>query len=357
MVLLSLIMLGLVFYYFSDVVTYVLISWILAMLGQPIMNFFRNKLRFSRFRFGEVLGAVITLLVFITVFAFLFVLFVPLILQQANNFTHIDYHQIYVSLQDPIQAFNDRLLEWGLSEGEGIGPDTFRDSFSRYFNISGLGSMVSSIFSFAGSFMIGVFSVLFITFFFLQDNTLFTNFITALVPNQFEDQTRQVIQDISSLLRRYFTGILLQISIITTIVTIGLALLGIQNALLIGFFAAIINVIPYIGPLIGALFGIILTISSNLDLDFYTQMLPKILKVAAVFAGMQMIDNFVLQPFIYGTSAKAHPLEIFIVILLAAKIGGIPGMIIAIPSYIVIRVIARAFLFRFKIVQRLTGGM
>jgi predicted PurR-regulated permease PerM len=159
------------------------------------------------------------------------------------------------------------------------------------------------------------------------------------------------------MLRRYFIGILIQVTTITILVSTALAIVGIKNALLIGFFAAIINLIPYIGPIIGATFGVILTISSNLDVDFYTVMFPMIIKVVAVFAGMQLIDNFVLQPFIYGTSAKAHPLEIFIVILVAAEIGGIPGMVIAIPVYIVIRVVSRAFLYRFKIVQKLTGGL
>jgi predicted PurR-regulated permease PerM len=72
---------------------------------------------------------------------------------------------------------------------------------------------------------------------------------------------------------------------------------------------------------------------------------------------MQMTDNFVLQPFIYSNSVKAHPLEIFIIILIAAKLGGITGMIIAIPAYTVIRVVAKEFLNQFKIVQKLTNSM
>lgn len=102
-----------------------------------------------------------------------------------------------------------------------------------------------------------------------------------------------------------------------------------------------------------------ITISSNLDLglDFYTEMLPLILKVIGAFAAMQMLDNFVLQPFIFSNSVLAHPLEIFIVILVGAKLSGILGMILAIPVYTVIRVIARAFLSEFKIVQKLTGHL
>jgi predicted PurR-regulated permease PerM len=125
----------------------------------------------------------------------------------------------------------------------------------------------------------------------------------------------------------------------------------------LAFFAALINVIPYLGPLIGAAFGIIITISSNLDLDFYTQMLPLLSKVVIVFAGMQMLDNFLLQPWIFSNSVLAHPLEIFIVILMGAQINGIIGMVLAIPVYTVLRVIARSFLSEFKIVQKITGGL
>jgi predicted PurR-regulated permease PerM len=151
--------------------------------------------------------------------------------------------------------------------------------------------------------------------------------------------------------------VLLQILLITTIVTLLLELAGVRNALLIGFFAAFINVIPYIGPLIGAVFGIIMTVSSSLDLDFYTEMRPLLFKVIGTFAIVQLMDNFIFQPFILGNRVLAHPLEIFIIVMVGAKIGGVPGMILAIPAYTVIRVMARVFLSEFSIVQKLTRRM
>jgi predicted PurR-regulated permease PerM len=149
----------------------------------------------------------------------------------------------------------------------------------------------------------------------------------------------------------------MQVTAISIFVSIALSVLGVKNALLIGFFAALINVIPYLGPIIGAAFAVIITISSNLDLDFYTQMLPLLSKVVIVFAAMQMLDNFLLQPWIFSNSVLAHPLEIFIVILMGAQINGIVGMVLAIPVYTVLRVIARSFLSEFKIVQKITGSL
>lgn len=178
-----------------------------------------------------------------------------------------------------------------------------------------------------------------------------------LVPNEYEQKVRESVAQITTMLSRYFGGITLQVFIITVFVSVALSLLGVKNALLIGFFAALINVIPYLGPVIGASFAIFITISSNLDLDFYTEMLPLILKVAGVFATMQLTDNFILQPYIFSNSVLAHPLEIFLVIMVGAKIGGVVGMILAIPGYTVIRVIASVFLSEFKIVQQVTDRM
>jgi predicted PurR-regulated permease PerM len=117
------------------------------------------------------------------------------------------------------------------------------------------------------------------------------------------------------------------------------------------------NIIPYLGPFIGATFGVIIVVSANLDVSFYQVLLPKILKLLAVFASMQLLDNFILQPNIFSKSVKAHPLEIFIIVLVGAKIGGVVGMILAIPAYTVLRVLAKVFLSEFKVVQRITQNL
>ena len=199
--------------------------------------------------------------------------------------------------------------------------------------------------------------MVFILYFFLKDQGLFVNFLVAVTPSKYGDEVRNALDRITKLLRRYFGGILLQITIITVFISVSLGLLGVKNALLIGFFAALINVIPYLGPIIGASFALFITVSSNIDLDFYTEMLPLLTKVVVVFGAMQMLDNFLLQPYIFSNSVLAHPLEIFIIILMGAQINGIVGMVLAIPFYTVLRVIARSFLNEFRIVQQITGGM
>ena len=186
---------------------------------------------------------------------------------------------------------------------------------------------------------------------------LFGNGIKIVIPNQHFSKTDHALKESKKLLTKYFTGIAIQISLILGFLVTLLSLVGIPNAFLISFFAAIINVIPYVGPILGAAFATLVTISSNLDADFYITTLPMLYKVVGIFVTMQLIDGFILQPFIFSNSVSAHPLEIFIVVVVGAKLGGITGMVIAIPAYTIIRVVAAVFLKEFEIVRRLTDGI
>ena len=349
-----------VMYFFSDIVAYVLIAWVLSMIGQPLMSFFKRNLKFGKFEAGPSLCAILTMLCYLLFLSLIIVLFAPLILEQARNLASVDYQGIGKTLEVPLQQFNDYLYELGIVEKTANPADQLLDSLKNYFQPSKIGEFFSSLIGLAGSILMGTFSILFITFFFLREDGLFTNALSAFAPNESTAQkAANAIEDSSKMLTRYFGGVLVQITAITIFLSVGLGIIGVKNALLIAFFAAIINVIPYVGPIIGASFAVLMTISSTIELqpDFYTETLPLILKVVAVFASMQMLDNFLLQPFIFSNSVKAHPLEIFIVILLGAKLNGVLGMILAIPAYTVIRVIAKIFLSEFRIVQQITGGL
>ena len=202
-----------------------------------------------------------------------------------------------------------------------------------------------------------MFSVIFISFFFLKDENLFSHIILMTVPEQYADKTNVILTDTRKLLTRYFTGIVMQLCIMMTIEVTGLSIFGIPNALLIGTFGGMMNIIPYIGPLIGASVGILLGISSIVSFGNYNDIIPTALIIIGVFSFANMIDNFVIQPFVFSKRVKAHPLEIFFVVLMAGSMAGVPGMILAIPSYTVLRVIAREFLDKFSVVRNLTKNL
>ena len=347
----------LAFYFFADIVTYVLVSFVLSLVGQPLMRIFLERLRLQRFKYGSSISAVLTLLVFILVFMLLLYTVVPVMIQQALSIGEVNFQAIALALEAPLEQFIERMERFGLTVIEKSPSEIIEQNLMQLAEPADITYYLTSLVSVASEIFIATFAILFITFFLLQDQGMFISFILALVPDQYVDQVKNVLSDTTYLLRRYFAGILVQISIITVYLTVLLTIFGVQNALLIAFFAAVINLIPYIGPIIGAAFGVFLTISANVDMEFYTEMLPLIVKIILIFATMQLLDNMILQPYIFSTSVLAHPLEIFLIILVAAKLGGIIGMILAIPSYTVMRVIARNFLSEFKIVQKMTSGI
>jgi predicted PurR-regulated permease PerM len=136
-----------------------------------------------------------------------------------------------------------------------------------------------------------------------------------------------------------------------------LLLVGIENAVVIAFLCALFNIIPYIGPLIGAVIMVFLTMSSNLGSDFSTVILPKTGYVLLGLLIGQLVDNFFSQPFIFSNSVRSHPLEIFLVIIIAGLLFGVVGMIVAVPGYTALKVILKEFLSENPIVRNLTENL
>jgi len=211
----------------------------------------------------------------------------------------------------------------------------------------------------AWNFLLSIFAITFISFFFLKDKHLFDKGVLMIVPQKYEEKTSNVLTSIRNLIARYLLGVITETFFMMILFTLGLYLIGVDFdlALLVGLIGGILNVIPYIGPWIGATIGIVLITTANISLDFYSEILPLILKILGVFAVAQITDNVLFQPLIYSKSVKAHPLEIFFVIIIAGSLYGVLGMMLAIPGYTVIRVVAKEFLYQYKFVQQLTQNM
>lgn len=348
-----------VLWFFKNIVAYILISAVFSLVGRPIVDLL-ERIRIRRFHIPKALAAAITLVVLWGIFISFFSLFVPLIVNQMEELSTIDGKIIMSSLEEPIsriEEFSNR-FNFGIEEGS-----TFEDYVTTrlvtLFNFSMVSKILGSAASFLGNIFVALFSISFITFFFLKDERLFVNGIILLVPTKHEERTHHAMSSIKRLLMRYFIGIFLQISCIIILVTIGLSIvgLGFDKALIIGLIVGLFNVIPYLGPYIGAFTGLLLGIANNLELDFYSQLLPMLGYMMIVFVSVQVIDNVLFQPLIYGTSVMAHPLEIFLVILAAGYLAGIVGMILAIPTYTVLRVIAKEFFNQYKVIKKLTENI
>ena len=191
----------------------------------------------------------------------------------------------------------------------------------------------------------------------LKDGKHIEKFFILLFPIKMKKRVEKSFLDIKTLLSRYFVGLLFQISILFVIYTIILLIFGVKDAVVIAFLCALLNLIPYIGPLIGIVLMSFLTMTSYLGQDFSTIIIPKTIYVIIGYIIAQLIDNFISQPFIFSKSVKSHPLEIFIIILIGGTLFGIGGMILAIPLYTAVKVFLKVFFSHSKLVKKLTKNL
>lgn len=354
--ILLLLIIGYLLWRFSYMIGWVLIAAVLSFIGHPLVRFF-DSIHFKRFRIPHTLSALLSLLVIILAFAGVVAIFLPLIINQAEVISKIDVNKLEQNLQGPLEWLNTRLHDFGaIPEGQTT-QDFIVEKVKNIVNLGTVGNFLGNFVTAAGNIFIGIFSILFIAFFFLKDDNMFEEGLLLLVPENNHERTRKVIAESKTLLMRYFIGIFLELLSVMSLIALGLWILGVKNALLIGFFGGIMNIIPYLGPIIGSVIGIFLGISSTLAFGAYDDLVPETIKLTSVFLVVNFIDNNILVPLIYSQSVKSHPLEIFFVIIIGGGLAGLPGMLLAVPVYTLLRVIAKEFFIRFRVVKKLTEDM
>lgn len=343
-------------WYFSDILVYVLIAGVLSFIGQPLVRLL-DKIRFNKFNMPHNLSAVLTLIIMILILTSLFLIFVPVINRQALVITSIDFQYLGEQLEKPLYELEDKLVQYNVLDDHKTLEGIIAGELESLVNLTSIRNLLGNVVGLAGSLFIGIFSVVFLTFFFLRDERLFFNGIMLFVPTRFEEKAATILSDTRHLLSRYFVGLSLELLSMMTLITLGLTFFNVESALLIGFLGGLLNVIPYLGPIIGASMGVLIGATSNLSTESYSDIIPISMIIIGTFAIANLIDNLILQPLIYSTSVKAHPIEIFLVILMAGSLAGIPGMILAIPGYTVLRIVAKQFFSQSKLVQKITENI
>jgi predicted PurR-regulated permease PerM len=335
-------------YKIQAVIVYIAIAAVISLIGRPIILFLHRKLKFN-----NTLAVIVTMVLFIGLLAGLIGLFIPLIIEQGHNLSLLNIEQ----LQRNIEDIYTQIMNYFAVNQIDVEQSLKDSNLWSKIDFSLIPNFLNSIIGGLGSFSIGLFSVLFISFFFLKDSQLFEDGIMMFVPDTKESRSKNSFTKIKDLLSRYFIGLIFQILILFVIYTIVLLIFGINNAIVIAFLCALLNWIPYVGPLVSGFLILILTMSSNLGASFSEVILPKTIYVMIGFVFAQLVDNFFSQPYIFSKSVKSHPLEIFLVIIIAGILFGIVGMIIAIPAYTAIKVILKEFLSDYKVVQKLTKNL
>lgn len=343
-------------WYFRSVLVYVILAFVVSLISQPLTHLLR-KIRIKGKSAPDWLLAILSISIVMAGLILVITQMIPVvtnIIKEASVFKDMSLFDNNVS---------DYVNAWVVGLIPSLGEDydvvsvlfDYLKGVSSEFSITGiLGSVASVVIDLA----VGLFAVVFISFFFVKDEKLFSKIVAALVPDRIEASVTEALLDVEHLLSRYFVGLLLEMMGVALLNFIGLwliARIGFTYALGIGFIAGILNIIPYVGPIIGEVLGallcMVLKYGAGVGLDVNIWFFALI--VLAIMLSVQLVDNFVLQPLIYSTSIQASPLEIFIVMLMASQLGGILGMLAAIPAYTVIRVFAGRFFYDKKLVRRL----
>jgi predicted PurR-regulated permease PerM len=345
-------------WYFSNIVVYILASLVLALVGRPIFNLL-ERFRFKKFYLPAGLRALITLLLLITVILSFFGIFIPLIVSKVNDLSAIDPQRLLQEFSAPIAAFENLVNKYKIQPGSYFSIEELMQRLMSKINVRQVAGVFGSLAGWLGNISVAFFAIAFITFFFLKDEKMFSRNFMLLIPDKATQAVSNAMESISRLLSRYFLGVMVEVTAVIFLSTIGLMIIGfpLKDALLVGFLAGIFNIIPYLGPIIGTVLGVFTGLITFLTRTGDVNLLVSAALIIVVFIIVQFIDNMFIQPYVYSNSVYAHPLEIFLVFLMAGSIGGLAGMILAVPAYTVMRVFAKEFLNNFKIVQSLTKNI
>lgn len=341
---------------FPEIFLYFVISLVLFLLCHPLTQVL-GKVKVGRLHINSTISALVAVVLLLLAVVLIIRFAVPMFNKEVDLVKNIDIGDVFDYFEKPINKFFGFLASINLVKSRDAAIEFLKNEVYNIVNWANVKIVVGSVVSTTSSIFIGLFSTIFLTFFFLREPNLIKMVFLAIVPDKFENKTLTVLTSTRTMLSRYVIGLIIEVLCMATLITIGLIVFNVPNPLMIGVLAGLLNVIPYLGPVIGCVVGTIFGAVAVLSYGSYDMLLHCVIVVPSVLIVSNLFDNFLFQPIIYSKSAKAHPVEIFIVILMAGSLGGIVGMIIAIPAYTVIRILGKNFLGNVKFIEILTRKM
>lgn len=264
----------------QSVLSYILIAAVVSLVGRPIAQLLK------RIKFGNTLSSVTTIAILMTTFFGIVSLLLPVIFEQAKNLSLLNVNAFEATATKLMNELSIYLLDYG------VDLQSWVDRSLAEVDYSFLPDAINTVLNGLSGFTIGVFSVIFISFFFLRDSGLLERMVMVFVADKNIKRVEKSIFSIKNLLSRYFIGLLVQITVLFIVYTLVLLIFGIPNAVTIALVCALLNIIPFLGPIIGTVLIVFLTMTSNLDASFASVILPKTIYVLIGFTIGQLIDNF-----------------------------------------------------------------
>ncbi len=343
-------------WYFRFLVFCIFFALILSIIGQPIMNLL-GKIKINSYTPSSTSRAAITLTAELAVITLIIYSFAPIILTQSQNIAAIDVTTLEKSYSAQLKIVNDFIVSYNLLPDSMTIEEFCVKQVMNTLNTIKLPQIATRVFALVGKITASILIISFITFFFLKDAHIVTKFINSVTPDKYLNAVNNIIVTSRKLISRYFIGIFCEIVIMITLLSIGFSLANFSNAILIACICGIMVILPYIGVIIGGGIGLIILLTGTIAVTPDANLVMIAVSYVAIFAVTKIIDDVLLQPLIYSKSVKAKPLEIFLVILMAGEIGGIIGMILAIPVYTFVRIIAKTFFSKWKFIKNLTKSI
>ena len=324
------------FYFFPDIVVYVFLAFILALIGNPLAQWI-SKIKFYKWRIPYSIAAFISVLFFLGVVLLLIGTFIPFFIQEFRIIENINYEVLATYLEDRIAYLQTFLYDKQILDNNKTIVSIITEKIVGLVNLEQSSIFLGGVINMTSSFVVAMFTIFFVGFFFIKDDIRLDNFVRPFVNEQYATRLSVVSENINHLLSRYCMGSVIRILIMMLLIYVGCLALGISGAGFHAFFGGILNIIPYLGPIIGVLISILMGFVNCVSVEAYTEIIPVIIKIAGIYLVANVIDNLLLQPYIFSQSVKIHAIEVFLVTIIGGKIAGISGMILAIPVYTILR--------------------
>lgn len=319
-------------WYFADLVFYLLIGFIVAYLLGPIVDFLQGV------GFRRIPSILITFLLLLGGLFFLLATLIPFVVEQVMELSELislaEVNQLAIEIEEWLQGFLPQLET-------GIIRRSFEEMFRALFQTDVFANTVFSVTSIFANIFYAVIVIPFVAFFFLKDRRTIRESVLRQIPNRYFEISLAIIDKVEYNIGRYFRALFIQSISVACVAAFFLWMIGLENAVGVGIVAGIANTIPYFGPLMGLIAGLLVGVAQTGDLSLVGG-------IVVAIALTQISDVLLFQPYIFSKASRLHPLVILMVVLIGAKVGGVVGMLLAIPTTTVARVTISQIIWSFR---------
>ena len=317
--------------FISAVFMPILIAGVLYYMLNPVVNLLM-KIKISKNkRISRNWAIAIVYIFLIGIIVYLFSSFLPRLVTQITNLV-TNLPKIADDINHYVEVHSQKGIFKKFYSSEYI--SSLQTYVYNYFqhSLGGITSSVGSIISTAASAVIVMITVPVVLFYMLKDGHKMIPNIAKMLPPKSRRRTIKLLGKMSDTISHYIGGQMIECLFVGVFTSIGYVLIGQKYALLLGVFAGICNIIPYVGPYIGIMPSIFVALSDSVG---------ELVWVVIVVIIVQQLDGNLVYPNVIGKSLNIHPLTIIIILMAAGNIAGLMGMILAIPLYAVVKVVVQ----------------